>query len=245
MLTRFWCLLSFLGLSLLTGCAHSQNPCDPYEEYNRQVFEFNETVDGLILMPSMSVYQTIVPYPFRLGISNFYANVGEVSNIINYSLQGRWENTYASSMRLLVNTSFGVGGIFDMAHDLGLPRKRTDFGETMYRYGYTDSAFIMSPFFGPGTMRDSWGLLVDYTLFNPTLYLKNPGFRNEMLLINYFQKKANVAEYLKNFPEPAYVEDRYVFIRDAFLQYRNYQLNPEPENWDSFYGDDFEDFEDF
>lgn len=230
-------VLSFFG-----GCSKGDNPIDPYEEYNRQVFEFNEGVDK-VLLPTLGFYQTYCPPPIRLGVANFYANLGEVAHIINYSLQGRWEMTGHSSMRLVVNSTFGCAGLFDMAHNLGFPRKRTDFGETMYRYGYTESAFTMSPFFGPGTARDSWGLFIDYTLFNPAFYLKNISLRNEMLALNYLQKKSNIAEYLKSFPEPPYVEDRYVFIRDAFLQYRQFQLNPSSNRWDDFYGDDLGDFD--
>jgi phospholipid-binding lipoprotein MlaA len=224
-------------LLLLSGCATGPNPIDPYEDYNRQVFAFNEGVDQ-ILTPTLSVYQSYFPPALRLGIYNFYSNLGEVSQIINYSLQGRFDNTRDSAMRLLVNSSFGCAGLFDMAHNLGLERKRTDFGETMYHYGYKESAFIMSPFFGPGTVRDSWGLLIDYTLFNPAFYLRNVSLRNEMLLINYLQKKASVSDYLKNFPEPAFVADRYIFIRDAFLQYRKYQLSPHSDNWENFYNQD-------
>lgn len=238
-----WRVTALLGLMTLSGCQQGENHIDPYEDYNRGVFAFNEGVDNL-LNPPMTVYQSVVPPPIRLGVANFYANLGEVSNIINFSLQGRWPNTRDSTMRFLVNSSFGCGGIFDMAHNLGLVRKRTDFGETMYRYGYTESAFVVSPFFGPGTVRDAWGLTIDYTIFNPAFYLQNAAARNDMLLVNYFQKKSNVAEYLKNFPEPAYIEDRYVFMRNAYLQYRSFQLNPEPTRWDDFYGEDFDDFDD-
>lgn len=234
-------VLALLTLLTLSGCSRGDNPIDPYEDYNRQVFEFNEGVDR-VLVPTLNVYQNYCPPALRLGVSNFYGNLGEVAHIINYSLQGRWELTAATSMRLFVNSTFGCGGLFDMAYDLGLPRRRTDFGETMYRYGYKESAFIMSPFFGPGTMRDSWGLLIDYTVFNPALYVKNISLRNEMLALNYLQKKANIAQYIKSFPEPAYVDDRYVFIRDAFLQLRNYQLNPDQNRWDDFYGDDLGEF---
>jgi phospholipid-binding lipoprotein MlaA len=163
-------ILLALTISLLAGCQYSDNPVDPYEEYNRKVFAFNEQADQYVIGPVVSVYRAVLPSPFRMGINNFYANVSEISYAVNFGLQGQWEDCYHSGIRLVVNSLFGVGGIFDMAHDLGLPRKRNDFGKTLYSWGYTESPYSVSPFFGPSTVRDMGGFCVDKMLLNPLVY---------------------------------------------------------------------------
>jgi len=223
-----------LSSAFLLGCQRGPNPLDPYEEYNRQVFSFNEKVDENFFTPISSAYKTIIPPPFRAGINNFYMNISEISYTANALLQGQWHDAYTSSMRLAVNSTFGVGGLFEMAQPLGLERKRHDFGETLYHYGYKESAYYVVPIFGPATTRDVYGVYVDKLLFNPISYLNSFTFQSALLMGDVINTKTQVQDYVKNFAEPDYVNDRYLFIRDLYLQYRTFQLTKDV-NWDSFY----------
>jgi phospholipid-binding lipoprotein MlaA len=226
---------SFLLLVFLIGCQKSSNPADPYEEYNRQVFAFNEKADQYFVNPILDGYKNFVPTPLRLAVSNFYHNITGVSYIINGLLQAEWQDSYINTLRFAVNSTFGVGGIFDMAHNLGLERKRHDFGQTLYFYGYKDSPYYVTPFFGPTTVRDSYALYVDQLLFNPLTFVNPFWIKASFLSLDILDTRASAADYLANFPEPPYAADRYVFVRDAFLQYRTFQLTKQKVDWDSFY----------
>ncbi len=223
------------ALSFLTGCHNSDNLVDPFEDYNRNIFAFNEKADEYVIGPATVLYRTVIPPPFRMGINNFYSNASEIAYGVNSALQGEWIDCYHSGIRLTVNSIFGFGGIFDMAHDLGLPRKRNDFGKTLYSWGYTHSPYSVSPFFGPSTVRDMFGFCLDKMVLNPLVYLEHPSVKTDFFIINFLETKNNVSEYLKGFSETPYIDDKYIFVRDAFLQYRQYQLDNGKVNWDRFY----------
>lgn len=226
--------LALISLSL-SGCQISSNEIDPYEQYNREVFAFNEQADEHIIAPIVSLYQTIVPLPFRVGISNFYANVAEVAYGLNFFLQKDYEHAYHSSIRFIVNSTFGVGGLFDMAHDLGLPKKKNDFGKTLYIWGVKESPYMISPFWGPTTTRDMIGMSVDRVLLNPLNYYGTGDLRVELLLLNGIETRASLSEYLNHMNQTTFVQDRYLFVRDSYLQYRKNFLNDGQHNWDDFY----------
>jgi phospholipid-binding lipoprotein MlaA len=223
---------------LFIGCQTGPNPIDPYEDYNRQVFEFNEKVDKYVWTPVTTAYKTIVPEPFRLGVTNFYYNAAQISYFVNAGFQGEWKDAYEQFIRFAVNTTFGVGGVFDMASSLGIERKRYDFGQTMYHMGYTDSAYYVMPIFGPGTVRDTTGLYFDRLLLNPLTFVQSAELRNALFIGDIIDTKSVVADYLDNFSQPAYVADKYIYMRDLYLQYRNFQLNKKKVDWDSFYGEE-------
>jgi len=228
---------------MLIGCAGNgsaptdEHPDDPYESMNRQVFAFNEEVDRYVFNPIISTYQTCLPNPIRVGIHNVYFNMAEIAYATNFYLQGDFENGYNETMRVLVNSTFGCGGIFDMAANLGLPRKKNDFGKTLYLAGYTESAYYVAPFFGPMTIRDSYGMCVDKVVLSPLSYVNSPTWRNELFVLSLIDTKANLAEHLQKLTSLPYIEDKYSFVRDSYLQYRNYQLQSGQVNWDSFYDD--------
>jgi len=221
----------------LSGCQYSDNPADPYEEYNRQTFAFNEQADHYVLLPAIQVYQTVTPNPLRMGIENFYSNLSEISYAINFGLQGQWQDCYNSGLRFTVNSSFGVGGIFDMATHIGAPLKRSGFGKTLYHLGYVESAYSVSPLFGPSTVRDIIGFSVDMLLLNPLMYFNSSAVKTEFLVLNYLETKSNLTEYSQSFTDVPFIEDRYTFVRDAYLQYRQYQLENKVMDWDAFYND--------
>jgi len=241
---RFFCFtLIAVGLS---GCHLSSEEIDPYESYNRQVFEFNEQADRYVLAPVVSLYQTVIPSPLRIGIGNFYSNIAELSYGINFLFQKDYESAYHSSLRLLVNSTFGVGGVFDMAHDLGLPKKKNDFGKTLYFWGVEQSPYMVSPFWGPSTIRDMVGMTVDRIFLNPMNYYGSQDFRLELLMLNAVETRSSLSDYIDQVNQTSFIQDRYLFIRDSYLQYRNNSLKDGEHNWDDFYNQDWqEETEDF
>ena len=231
-----------LTILILTGCQYSDNPIDPYEDYNRQVFDFNEQAYLYVLSPTISVYHAVIPSPFRMGINNFYGNMSEFSYALNFGLQGKWQDCYHSGLRLTVNSLFGVGGLFDMAKDLGIPKKRNDFGKTLYTWGYTESAYFICPFTAPSTIRDRIGMVADKVVFNPIAHLELPDLlKTEFFYLDYMESACNNSEHIRNLMDAHFVEDKYAFIRDAYFQHRNYQLENGDMDWNSFYEDVAED----
>lgn len=134
---------------------------DPWERFNRGVYRFNARFDEAIFLPVAEGYREFVPDPVRAGIHNFFANLREVGTVLNYALQGRLGQSGRSLGRLLVNTTVGVGGLFDVAARLGLPAAPTGFGDTLAHWGIDAGPYLVLPFYGPSTLRDGVGSVAD------------------------------------------------------------------------------------
>lgn len=168
-------LLLLLAL-LVTGCASAptapvgsapRDDCrlpyemaDPWEPFNRAVYNFNARFDEAIFLPVSRGYQRVLPQPVRSGVNNFFANLGEVGNILNHSLQGRPGRALRNLGRFVINTTVGIGGLFDPASPMGLERQPTGFGDTLARWGTASGPYLVVPFVGPSSLRDGSGLLV-------------------------------------------------------------------------------------
>jgi phospholipid-binding lipoprotein MlaA len=156
--------LLFAG-SLLSGCASGQLPptqvSDPLEGYNRSVFTLNQTVNQTIVLPLLAGYDLIVPAPIKQGIANGTANLNEPTIFANNLLQGRLPASATTFGRFAINSTLGIGGLFDVATYGGLPKQTGDFGQTLFVWGVNDSPFIMMPFLGPSTVRDAVGYAID------------------------------------------------------------------------------------
>lgn len=166
----------FLTLTLLmSGCATAptaptpptpeqcQLPydmADPWEPFNRAVYNFNARFDEAVFLPVSRGYKRVLPQPVRTGVNNFFANLGEVSHVLNHGLQGRPRLALHNLGRFVINTTVGIGGLFDPASPLGLGRKPTGFGDTLARWGTTSGPYLVVPFVGPSSLRDGTGLLV-------------------------------------------------------------------------------------
>ncbi|MEI4473433.1 MlaA family lipoprotein [Frigidibacter sp. MR17.24] len=171
-------LAAVLGATLaLSACADgTKRPdgvYDPIEPVNRATHAVNKGLDRVVLRPAAMGYGTVVPHPVRTGVSNFAGNLGMPSAILNAALQGRGEDTGANVMRFLVNTTFGIGGLIDVASDMGLEEREADFGQTLHTWGATEGAYVELPVFGPSTVRDATGKLVDAAL-DPFNSLQDP-----------------------------------------------------------------------
>lgn len=135
---------------------------DPLESFNRRMYHFNYRLDQWVMLPVVQGYTYVTPQFVRSGVSNFFANLGEVSNLFNSLLQFKGQRAMQTTSRLLFNTLLGVGGLWDPASRMGLPRQSEDFGQTLGFYGVPSGPYLILPALGPSNLRDASGLLVDY-----------------------------------------------------------------------------------
>ena len=158
--------LTALLVVLASGCATVPGAApppkeDPWENFNRKVFSFNESVDEAVLKPVATAYVKAVPELVRKGVSNVLGNIGDVWSSANHLLQGKLQTGLDMGMRVLANTFFGLGGLLDPATEFGLVRRSEDFGQTLGRWGVGSGPYLMLPLLGPSTLRDGSALLVD------------------------------------------------------------------------------------
>lgn len=234
----FYRAFIFLLLVVLTGCqtVTVHNPDDPLESINRPVEMVNANLDFWVLTPTSFVYRSLVPAFLRHGIHRMFLNAGEISNAVNAGLQGNWPDFENSIERFSINTSCGFFGFFDRAIETGRVRTPHDFGQTLYNWGYTESTFVMIPLLGPSTIRDSFSLFFDRTLLNPPMYLSSVNERSIALGSQILDAKSSAAEKFEDIKPPTYF-DRYLIIKDSYLQNREYYLNP--PTWDDYYNLDY------
>lgn len=159
--------LLLLLAAMLSGCATTGSggamaENDPYEGFNRGVWEFNEAIDTVAIKPATIVYRTVTPVPARRGIRGILANLSEPFSFINNLLQGKPDRAFNSLGRFLVNSTIGVGGLADHATDLGLPPTDEDFGQTLAVAGAKESPYLVLPLLGPSTVRDAVGTAVEF-----------------------------------------------------------------------------------
>lgn len=137
---------------------------DPFESINRRTYRFNARFDEYVYLPVLDGYRTVTPRPVRRGISNVFSNFSDVPNLANSALQGQGEKAMRTTARLLLNSTLGVLGIFDVAEKMGLPQEPEDFGQTLARYGMPPGPYLVLPFLGPSTLRDTSAMAVDWSL---------------------------------------------------------------------------------
>ncbi|MCA8298481.1 VacJ family lipoprotein [Burkholderia sp. AU30198] len=211
--------LAVAAVAALSGCATVQTPTkgDPLEGFNRSMYKFNDTVDTYALKPVAQGYQYVVPQPVRDSVTNFFSNIGDVYIAANNIVQLRIADGVGDLMRVVINTVFGVGGLFDVATIAKLPKHTADFGITMGRYGMPSGPYLVLPLLGPSTVRDTAGLGVDY-VGNPLTYVKPDGVGYGLFGVNLVNTRANLlgAGDVLN----AAALDKYSFVRNAYLQRR-------------------------
>jgi len=213
----------------LTGCATNGDPRDPLEPLNRGIYKFNDTVDKAVTKPIAQGYRAVLPSPVRTGVSNFFSNIDDIFVTANNLLQFKIHTAASDFARLVANTTFGIGGLFDVATSFGLEKHNEDFGQTLGYWGAGDGAFLMLPLLGPSDVRDAIGTGVQ-GYFDPVWNLNNVPVRNSLTGLNVVSDRANLLDAEKVLDEAAL--DRYTFIRDAYLQQRRsliYDGNPPRE----------------
>lgn len=213
------------SVTFMSGCATTQgadNENDPLENFNRGVYSFNDALDRAILKPIATGYKNVVPQPIRTGVSNFFNNFSYPLVILNDLLQGKFGQAFSDTGRFLVNTTVGILGIFDPATPLGLPAHDEDFGQTLAVWGVGEGAYIVLPFFGPSTVRDTGGLVVDvYT--DPLTWGTEGDTRLVLRATRVVDKRHQLLSAGRILDEAAL--DPYSFTREAYRQRRNSEIN--------------------
>lgn len=222
--SRGWLLALGLGLSLLAGCATGPNahPQDPLEPFNRGVTRFNDGLDTAVLKPVATAYQDVAPSPVRTGVSNFFNNLRDVWSVVNALLQAKPREAAENFMRVNVNTVFGLGGLIDMASEMGIPRTTLDFGQTMGRWGVPAGPYLVLPVLGPSTVRDTAGLVVDQQGDLVLQGVDHVPTRNSLIGLRVTDTRAGLLRATELIDEVAL--DKYSFTRDAYLQRRESQI---------------------
>ena len=227
-------LLQLLTVVFLTGfvsnafAAKGVSFDDPWEDVNRSVFDFNEWLDTYALKPVAKGYDTITPSPIQQLVSNFFSNLGEIRNAANSLLQLKAGDTLASIGRFGLNSTIGMLGMIDVASPLGLERRYQDFGLTLAHWNVPSGPFVVVPLLGPRTVRSGVGILPD-SLVSPKQMVEPQGDRLFVHGIDIVNTRASLLS-----SEELIVGDRYSFIRDAYLQRRNYIITGELPEDDDF-----------
>lgn len=204
---------------------------DPWEPMNRKIFVFNEGLDRYMLRPVARGYRLVTPDPLEVGVSNFINNIYEFNTIANSILQGRVDNTIHSLGRLVINTTIGLGGFFDVATKMGVERRRADFGQTLFVWGLDSGPFLMVPVSGPRTVRSGTGLVVDSFSSLPSLS-QEAAFNWGFLGAEVIDTRAQLLR-----ADQLISGDKYIFVREAYLSRRKTFLN------EGVVDDSFSDFE--
>ncbi len=229
-------LIVVLLLIIESGCATVQdepvpNP-DPFEGVNRVIFSFNDGVDKFVLAPVARSYKTVTPAFAQRGISNFFANLYDINGALNAALQGRFDGAANNSGRFLVNSTVGMFGFVDVASEMGISPYRTDFGHTLAIWGFRRGPYLMIPFLGPRTVRSATGTAFD-TVASLQWQISDERTRNWLFAVEIIDNRAALTA-----AEDLITGDRYIFIRDAYLQQREYFVTGGQVE------DSFSDFED-
>jgi phospholipid-binding lipoprotein MlaA len=230
--------MAFVMASLMAGCAAGPaaqgDINDPNESVNRAVHGFNKGVDTVFLRPASRVYGAVVPAPVRTGVNNFAENLEGPGDVVNNILQGRIGDAGTNTLRFAVNTTMGIGGLFDAATFLGLPEGDTDFGETLHVWGAGEGAYVELPIRGPSTTRDAAGQVVDLFL-NPFSYVLKPAHAEvatgaeALSIIGDRYKFGETADSILYDSADSYAQARLLY-----LQNRRFELGQEAESDDAF-----------
>ncbi|BDR07370.1 hypothetical protein CTTA_1364 [Comamonas testosteroni] len=207
--------------ALLSGCATTNtgpaNPADPLESMNRSIYSFNEGVDEAIFKPVATAYQNVTPRVARQGVTNFFDNLGDAWSFVNNVLQGQGQGAYNSMVRFSVNSVLGIGGLFDIASEAGIERQKQDFGQTLGRWGMPTGPYLVLPFWGPSTVRDSAGLVVDAFGY-PANTMDDVRWRNSLFGLRMVNNRANLLKAGDVLDSVAL--DKYSLVRDVYLRSR-------------------------
>jgi phospholipid-binding lipoprotein MlaA len=214
-------ILCCAGLFVLSGCATTgtttqRNAVDPYEDFNRKVYNFNKTVDDYFTNPIVDAYTWITPHVVQEGIGNFFSNLKDVNVILNDLMQGKFLQGGEDTGRFLLNSTIGLGGLFDIATDTGLVKHEEDFDQTFAVWGIPQGPYLMLPILGPTTGRGIPGGVLDVAV-NPASYVGKP-----IQVLALLNERANADSSIKIVDEAAL--DPYVFTREGFLQRRKHLI---------------------
>lgn len=214
---NFGRMLACAGLMVLPLAGQAATE-DPWESVNRPIFRFNDTLDTYALKPLAQGYQAVTPQFLETGVHNVFRNVGDVGNLANNLLQGKAYDAGVDTSRLLLNTTLGVLGFFDVASRMGLQRSDEDFGQTLGVWGVGSGPYLVLPLLGPSSLRDAPSRIPDNFL-TPYPYMDHVPSRNVTRGINVVDTRASLLD-----AERMISGDKYIFIRNAYLQNREFRV---------------------
>jgi phospholipid-binding lipoprotein MlaA len=217
-IARLGSLMALVGLSLLPAMSQAASEDDPWEGFNRPIFRFNDTVDTYALKPIAQGYRAVTPQFVEDGVHNVFGNIGDVGNLANNLLQGKLHNAGVDTSRLIFNTTFGLLGFFDVAKHMGLRKSDEDFGQTLGVWGLDSGPYLVIPFLGPSTVRDAAGRVPD-SFLQPYPYMDHVPTRNVTMGVEVIDTRANLLQ-----AERLISGDKYIFIRNAYLQSREFKV---------------------
>ncbi|MBK7953226.1 MAG: VacJ family lipoprotein [Candidatus Accumulibacter sp.] len=222
--TRICSLACAAALIAASGCATTaSNPKDPFEGFNRAMFAVNEGLD-VVVKPVAQGYDNFAPLPVKVIVGNFFGNLWDAWTAVNNALQGKGGEAVSDVGRVLINSTLGIGGTFDIASEMGLTKHSEDFGQTLGKWGVGEGPFFFWPIIGPRTTRDTFGWMVD-TYVDPVWHAwitDDMALRNIMVGTRYINLRATLLPADKVVDDAAF--DRYTYIRDAYLQHRRNEV---------------------
>jgi len=221
--------LMLLMASSVAGSAPATE--DPLEGFNRAIYGFNNGADKYLVRPIAVGYEAVMPTPARMGVNNFFRNFIDVNAALNAFLQGRFKYGANNLGRVVVNSTLGFFGVFDVASHMEIPQYQTDFGHTLATWGVAQGPFVMLPFLGPSTLRGTAGTVFD-AFASPTGQIGGRDAQWGLRAISLVDIRAGLLgadELLSG--------DQYIFLRDAYMQRRGLLIN------DGAVMDDFSEFD--
>ena len=216
-----WLAGGLVALACAGTVTAEVNPRDPYEGFNRSMYAINEVVDHYAAKPVAKVYDEVTPLPIKAGVGNFFGNASDLWIGVNSALQGKFNDAGIDISRLLINSTVGIFGLFDVASELGLEKHEEDFGQTMAKWGASDGGYLFWPVIGPRTVRDTAGWAVD-SYADPVWRVRPISTRNSLVTLRFVDIRASLLPADKVVEEAAL--DKYAYIRDAYLQRRRNQI---------------------
>ena len=211
----FSCLLALM----VSGCASTNK--DPIEGVNRGIYKFNDVTDKYAIKPVATAYKAIAPTPVRKGFNNFFSNLGSITTVLNDLLQLKFANAFTDAGRFIINSTFGIAGFIDVAGMDGIVNRKEDFGQTLGYWGVGNGPYLVLPFLGASTLRDTGGFVFDTLTTDPITYTHNIGeirLHNQLRVSQLIDKRTELLD-AKDLVDDASL-DPYAFMRDAYLQRR-------------------------
>jgi phospholipid-binding lipoprotein MlaA len=219
-----------VGLAVLGGCSsvpkEYRDPRDPWQGYNRAMYKFNTDFDNAFIKPAAQAYRYVTPEPVDRSVTNFFDNVADLTSAVNNALQFKLSRAGSDVGRVAVNTTVGIGGLFDVASNMGLPSYKEDFGQTLGYWGFRSGPYFVMPILGPSSVRDTVGFAGDVAL-DPFFSISKNEIYWGFIALRVVDRRADLLETGDLLDEAAL--DPYTFVRDAYLQRREslvYDGNP-------------------
>ena len=212
-------LITFLLFSFFMIAEEEKNvDTDPFEDINRVVFNVSDSLDEVLLKPTAEIYSEYTPLFLKDSVTNFFYNIAEIDTVINQLLQGKPKLAAQDSLRFLINTTIGIGGIFDVATRMGLSRHDEDFGQTLGYWGLPAGSYVFVPFVGPSTVRDLFGIPLSWYV-SGTLAIEDEKTKIVFSFLDVIETRERILA-----AENLIVGDKYEFVKDVFLQSREHSV---------------------